>query len=490
VVATFNRSAERIFGWPSTEIIGQWVGVLLAPESGDDESDGRDERHRAAGVHPVRAGAREVVAKRRDGSEFPMYLTCSESPTPEHGLVTAIARDLTEHRQNSEALQLANALLEIKVIELEERTRVITLLGQMSDVLQTAVAPSDAYACVADYAEQLFSLDAGALCTVSPASNTVEVVASWGAPATRSVFVPRDCFALRTGRSHGAHGHGTEQNCPHVLGDLAAGHACIPITSHAERIGILCVRWHPKSAEAGHVAAVDAPFRAKLAAAFAEQVGMALTSIRLKEELRSQAIHDPLTGLHNRRFLEDAFRRELLRAARKRSPVGVLMLDLDHFKAFNDAHGHGAGDALLRAFAVQLRSDIRAEDIACRYGGEEFVVILPDTTSDEALERAEQVRVGLSHLVVDFRGQALASVTVSIGVATAPEHGDAPDPLLRAADAALYAAKAGGRNRTRAAGRMRESFGSQLDFGTWTGERLSSGMGGHRSPSSVKLKQS
>jgi len=166
------------------------------------------------------------------------------------------------------------------------------------------------------------------------------------------------------------------------------------------------------------------------------------------------------------------------------------MLDLDHFKAFNDAHGHGAGDALLRAFAVQLRSDIRAEDIACRYGGEEFVVILPDTTSDEALERAEQVRVGLSHLVVDFRGQALASVTVSIGVATAPEHGDAPDPLLRAADAALYAAKAGGRNRTRAAGRMRESFGSQLDFGTWTGERLSSGMGGHRSPSSVKLKQS
>jgi diguanylate cyclase (GGDEF)-like protein len=235
----------------------------------------------------------------------------------------------------------------------------------------------------------------------------------------------------------------------------------MPITSQGEPLGLMYFRWHLKKGETRDAAGAAASFRTTLAEAFTEQVGLALTNLRLKEMLRSQAIHDPLTGLHNRRFLEESFHRELRRAARKGSPVSVLMLDLDHFKAFNDAHGHAAGDVLLRAVAGQLVRDIRDEDIACRYGGEEFAVILPDATLGQARIRAEQIREGMRNTTVDYQGRRLAGVTVSIGVAASSGNGMSADALLRAADAALYAAKSDGRNRTKLAAELLQSAADQ-----------------------------
>jgi len=463
-VASFNLAAEQMFGWTFAEIVGRSASLLFTPE-GSEESRGDTEGCSATRGSPLRGGEREVVARRRDGSLFPVRLRCSELPVKERGGVTAIARDLTQYRRNAEALQLANALLKTQVVELEERARVITLLGQMSDHLQAAVDPADAYASIADYARQLFPADAGALCAVDPAKDIVEVVASWGGPATRSVFAPGDCRALRRGRAPAVSPADAVLPCPHVSNLSVAGHACMPVISQGEPLGIVHFRWHPESVGPEGTASAEVPFRSKLAAAFTEQVGLALTNLRLKEILRAQAIHDPLTGLHNRRFLEEAFHRELLRAARKGTPVGVLMLDLDHFKEFNDAHGHAAGDALLLAFAAQLRTDIRAEDIACRYGGEEFAVLLPDATVGQAMVRAEQIRQGIGKIVVDFHGEKLTGVTVSIGVAVLPAHGVSPDALLRAADAALYVAKAEGRDRSRLAAQVLESAVAQADLG-------------------------
>jgi diguanylate cyclase (GGDEF)-like protein len=351
---------------------------------------------------------------------------------------------------------------------LEERTRVITLLGQMSDLLQSVPSLAEAYASIADYAKQLFPLDSGALCAVDAEKELVEVVACWGAPASRFVFASAECQALRSGRLFYALNSGDPAAiCPHASCNGAAGHACMPITSQGEPIAIVCFGWH--AAGRGADAASTIAFRTRLAAAFAEQVSLALTNLRLKQMLRGQAIHDPLTGLHNRRFLEEVFHRELLRGARRRSPVGVLMLDLDHFKDFNDAHGHVAGDNLLRAFAVQLRSDVRAEDIVCRYGGEEFAVILPDTTLAQSTARADQIRDGMRKIVIDIGGRQLQRQTVSIGVAGWPEHGASPDALLRAADAALYAAKGDGRDRTRLAAQLLEPTAAQPDVNLLTG---------------------
>jgi diguanylate cyclase (GGDEF)-like protein len=178
------------------------------------------------------------------------------------------------------------------------------------------------------------------------------------------------------------------------------------------------------------------------------------TNLRLQKTLRVQAVRDPLTRLFNRRYLEETFERELRRAERQRKPLGVIMLDLDHFKAFNDTFGHAAGDALLRIFGQFLVSRSRREDVACRYGGEEFVLIFPDAPLDTTIRRAGQLREEAKSLQVQHHGHPLGNVTISVGIAAFPEHGSTTATLLRAADEALYRAKTEGRDRVEAAQRL------------------------------------
>jgi diguanylate cyclase (GGDEF)-like protein/PAS domain S-box-containing protein len=164
-------------------------------------------------------------------------------------------------------------------------------------------------------------------------------------------------------------------------------------------------------------------------------------------QLTQQAIHDPLTGLYNRRYLDETLPRELQRATRHRSSVGIIMLDIDHFKRFNDIYGHDGGDALLRAVGTFLQTNIRGDDIACRYGGEEFTLVLPGASLVDTQQRAEAVRAGVQALVVEHAGQELTHVTVSLGVAVFSDYRTTADMLIRAADQALYQAKRSGRNQ-------------------------------------------
>jgi diguanylate cyclase (GGDEF)-like protein/PAS domain S-box-containing protein len=166
----------------------------------------------------------------------------------------------------------------------------------------------------------------------------------------------------------------------------------------------------------------------------------------LQVELREQSTHDPLTGLHNRHFLEESFGRELLIAKRDNHPVSVVMGDLDHFKTVNDRDGHLAGDEVLRVFGNLMKNNARASDIICRYGGEEFLLVLPGMTEEGAIERAEELRRAMAATPVKHHASQI-TVTASFGVATFPIHGRTADELIAAADGALYSAKADGRNR-------------------------------------------
>ena len=163
--------------------------------------------------------------------------------------------------------------------------------------------------------------------------------------------------------------------------------------------------------------------------------------------LRAEAIHDPLTGLFNRRYLEETLPRELHRAQRAHSPLCVAMLDLDNFKRFNDTYGHDAGDSLLRELGRLLLGKLRKSDISCRYGGEEFVLVLPDSSAADAKQRMEQIRAQIKELQIPHGEQQLRAITVSAGVAQAEDPAPNPSQLLRAADTALYAAKNAGRDR-------------------------------------------
>lgn len=260
----------------------------------------------------------------------------------------------------------------------------------------------------------------------------------WGTEPVEPSVAPGDCWALRRGRPHTSAGD-KDLRCTHAGQPAAACSLCVPMTAQGDTLGLLHLR-----ADALH--ALEP--RLELAVAVSEHLALSLANFRLRETLQHQSIRDPLTNLYNRRYMEESLEREVRRAGRHQLSLAVVSLDIDHFKTFNDTHGHEAGDTLLVALGDYLHAHVRAEDVACRPGGEEFLVILPYATLDEATTRARQLCEGIRQLGVLPRGAATEqSVTVSLGVAAFPDHADNAANLLRAADAALYEAKRGGRDR-------------------------------------------
>ena len=179
----------------------------------------------------------------------------------------------------------------------------------------------------------------------------------------------------------------------------------------------------------------------------AEHIALSLANIKLRETLRNQAIRDPLTTLFNRRYLEETLERELHQAKRSENRIGIIMIDIDHFKKFNDTYGHGAGDALLFSLGGFLKASIRGGDIPCRYGGEEFMLILLGASLEETGKRAEVIRQKIKKMEVAYEELVLPPITLSLGVACFPQNGATVTELLRSADNALYQAKAEGRDK-------------------------------------------
>jgi diguanylate cyclase (GGDEF)-like protein/PAS domain S-box-containing protein len=324
--------------------------------------------------------------------------------------------------------------------EVTERSQRATMLAKMGELLQSCVNKDEVFAAALGFAPRIFSTGRGAIALLNPSRNQAEVIGSWAEcrlPAT--VFEPSSCWALRTGHPHLVLASDPTARCGHATG-VKNSYLCVPILAQGEALGIV------------HFQATDespsfADTQLSHKTTFAGQIGLSIANIRLRDALRSQSIKDPLTGLYNRRYLEEMLEREIRRAVRSEQSVGVLMLDLDHFKNFNDTYGHDAGDAVLRETGAFLSRSIRAEDTVCRFGGEEFVIVLPTASAESALARAERIRAKMHELTVLYQGLSLGRITVSIGVSELPAHGTSPAELLAAADAALYRAKRDGRDR-------------------------------------------
>jgi len=332
-------------------------------------------------------------------------------------------------RQNEKMLQ-----------DLTARSQRATLLAKMGELLQSCISKDEVFAAALGFAPKIFPTSRGAVALLDPGRKLAEVAGSWHECLLPvRVFEPSACWALRTGHPHLVVAGDTTAPCAHATG-VKNTYLCIPIMAQGESLGILHFQ---ATDEAPAMADSELSFKTT----FAGQVGLSVANIRLREALRSQSIKDPLTGLYNRRYLEETLDREIRRAVRAEQPLGILMLDLDHFKKFNDTYGHDAGDTVLREFASFLGRSIRAEDIVCRFGGEEFVVILPTAELNNAHARAERICSKLRELNVRHQGQSLGLITVSVGVAALPLHGTSPKELLEAADAALYSAKREGRDR-------------------------------------------
>jgi len=302
-------------------------------------------------------------------------------------------------------------------------------LADFSHALQAATTLDESLLLIGDFLPRLFHAPGGAIYLIGKRSQPLRKACAWGsapAPPARPAVE-----ALR-----GGDGSGQKRR----------GAVWLPLRVNDQTEGLLGLCCPGKDA--------DALLQSPYTASAVEQIALEISNMKSRDALREQSIRDPLTGLYNRRYLEESLQRELLRAARRRgrkAGLAVLMIDVDLFKRFNDEHGHEAGDLVLAAMGSQLRRIVRASDIASRYGGEEFVVALAEVTPARALVRAEQIRASIESHRLDFHGAPLPTVTVSIGVAMHPQHGDSVDALIRSADAALYEAKHGGRNQVRCA---------------------------------------
>jgi diguanylate cyclase (GGDEF)-like protein len=363
----------------------------------------------------------------------------------------AILEDITERVQTETALHQANEELKIWIFEYGQRNRDITLLNQMSDMLQACLTIDEAYAGLARFGKLLFPRESGALFIFNGDKNLLETAATWGKKLTSArQFAPEDCWALRQSQEYLVTESQGNPLCPHMGSEVPGGYLCVPLAAHGETLGLLLVQGTPAKGD-DLVEDGLSESKQRLAVTAAKQMALALANLNLRHSLFLQAIHDPLTGLYNRRYMEDTLEREIYRVQRKDAPLGLVMLDLDHFKRFNDTFGHEAGDTLLREVSHYLKHHIRQGDIACRYGGEEFLLILPEASLETTRQRAEKLRQGVQRLEVEYLGRSLGTITVSVGVAVFPEHGSSMDEVIRAADAALYRAKQEGRNRVVAA---------------------------------------
>ncbi len=354
-------------------------------------------------------------------------------PITPHSEILMVAVETTECKRAQEALERVRIELAATMVELQHTD----WLNEMGQKLHAAKADTEAYRIIESFMLRFFPFDAGALCMTHSDKNSVEIVATWGdGPVCESVFAPDDCWALREGRVHNINNAAsTALHCGHVIGGIARARLCVPLMPQIT-LGLL----HLRRTEGGVFTEAQLALTNKVAGS----IGLALANLKLQETFRYQALRDPLTGLYNRRYMEESAYRELRRAMRKDLSVGLMMVDIDHFKQFNDAEGHAAGDLLLRRLGEWISSHVRTEDITCRYGGDEFCLILPDTSAQQLVKRADQLRRAISQLTIQCRGKPRSRVTTSIGDAVFPNHGLNIDELMKAADDALYGAKAAG----------------------------------------------
>ena len=438
-----NRAGEVITGYSRADMLLMKIEHILAPEHLERA---RQMMRSKVGGAPPRLYEVDIIGK--NGRRIPLELhtrLLTENGVPVG--IQGIARDVSERRQAAAALQAANEKLSDWVRDLQQRNRDHTLLRDMNNLMQSCDTAAEAYASIGRAVHDLFPDFSGALALLDADRKVLETPVTWGDPIVAdTTFLAEECWALRRSRFHWVEDPSKDPVCRH-LGEPQSGvFLCVPLLVRGEPIGVL----HLQRGAPGRV--LSEPLRMpestqRVAESAAAQLALTLANLRLRDELRSQSIRDPLTGLFNRRYLEEALERELRRAVRKQATLGLVMLDVDHFKRFNDTLGHEAGDALLQGLGQFLQEQIRKEDVACRYGGEEYTVILPEANGETARLRAEQWRTALQAWRPLHRGQSLGPVTLSFGVAGFPVHGSTLAELLRAADLALYQAKSDGRNR-------------------------------------------
>ena len=338
-----------------------------------------------------------------------------------------IFRDNGIERERLEAERRADQQAKDSILQMMHRLQACQALQELADV-------------VVCFAPQTFPDLAGRLYVYEPDRNALSLAGSWRDPAySAEAFPPTACWGVRRGHSHQCNGAGSDVSCPHI-NDAGAKTLCVPLTAQGDTIGLLYFE------ERDGLAQPLSPPSALYLELMSENIALALANLRLRERLANLASRDALTGLMNRRSLDEALNRHM----KDEAPLACIMIDIDHFKRFNDTFGHDAGDAVMQHVAQIAREVVIDRGVASRFGGEEFTVLLRETSADDAMAIAEDLRERIAAAPLAHHGRMLGHITISLGVGLSPDEGP-PATLLKRADAALLKAKTLGRNRAVAA---------------------------------------
>ena len=372
-------------------------------------------------------------------------------PTREGGYVVT-STDVSAARQSSAELALAkqaaeDAEAQARKILTEERARraEARTLSDLDEWLQSCKSLEELFLIVAKFMGYLLPDSCGELYLYSNSRDVLDGACEWGNSGVINEYITADsCWSLRRGRAYVHDPDALCFPCDHLQPDVAqcAGrYICIPVIAHGDTVGLLHIQF------AQDMARSEVTLMGQFAVRCAEHISMAIANVKLRDELHDQSIRDPLTGLYNRRYFMDAMRRETLTSDRGGKGFGLISFDADNFKTFNDNHGHDAGDMVLRALAEKMLAVLPVDAVCARVGGEEFVVLIPNSNETASIEIAQTLLVDVGAMQVSTAFGPLPRVTISAGVAAYTGDSTPPSVLMKRADEALYAAKAGGRNR-------------------------------------------
>lgn len=435
-----NRTMQDILGYSSTELLQKTILEVTHEE--DVAMTTRDLGQLIKG--DLRIFHQEKRYLQKDGNVIWAMVSASlirdESGKPANFIIQM--KDVSDRVQNEEKMRKLNektieTLNELKLLEHDE-----SLLNKLNRALQICITAEEAYPRINLIAQDLFPDLSGGLSIFNKISKQMETVIQWGAnPLLTKCFISMDCFAIREANTIFIEVPEKSVPCGHYKKSPEGGSIALPLIVHNELIGVLHL-WAQKGKTL-------TPHQQDIATSFANIVKLALANINLRASLNELALRDSLTDLYNRRYLNDILLRELIRLAREKNTLCLAMIDIDNFKNFNDTQGHLAGDEALKLIGKLLKSSFRDSDISFRFGGEEFVVVLLSTDLEKAFAKMERFRETVKTTDLYYKGRKLPYLTISIGVAEAPEHGGTVDDILKSADHALYAAKRAGKDQVK-----------------------------------------
>ncbi len=455
---TINPAMANIFGYESTGQMIEEVKDIGAQlfKCPDDQKQMYKLLYKDSGVNN-----HQVEFFKKDKTTFwcSLSLKAYKNDANEILYIDGFFTDITDYKDYEKALKTSQRELEGKVEkrtqelsswikELEQLNLENALFRNMNEMIQICSSSAEIYKIAHQYIQKFFPDTSGMLLEYDKETKNLFNVLTWGNNKGESVnFIFDECWALRQGKPYFNHKQDRLLRCPHFMNSPDMDSLCVPMIFQGETLGLFYVIMENPSDKADSVANNRKLSREKeVGTTISEYIAMALANVRLQSSLKQKSIIDQLTGLHNRRFMDETLKLESSRMVRNKYKVGIIMLDVDHFKKFNDTYGHDCGDAVLKSLGEFLKKNTRGEDIACRYGGEEFVIVLINTTLEGLQKKAGEICAKIRETLVVKHKKQSYKITVSVGSALCPVHAITLSDALEMADAALYEAKNMGRD--------------------------------------------